>query len=129
MASGIADYSFELLPLVAEGAEVDAVCPRAGRFRRPRVPTGVGLVSPEEFVRRAGRYDAVLHHLGNNPAHEFVYELAQSHPGVAVFHEVVLHHLIDHLFLGRRREPERYERLMEEEYGERGLRLARLGEE
>lgn len=124
--SGIADYSFELLPLLAAEAEVDAVSPRPGRWRRLRVPPGVTLRTPEAFARRRETYDAVFHHLGNNPHHEFVYEAALARPGIAVFHELVLHHMLDHMFLGASGRPARYEQVMEEEYGTRGLRLAEL---
>jgi glycosyltransferase involved in cell wall biosynthesis len=124
--SGIADYSFELLRLVAEKADVDVVCPRRSWGRRPRVPHGTRFVTPEGFRKRADGYDAVFHHLGNNPHHAFVYELAQEHPGIAVFHELVLHHMIDHLLMEGLPQIARYERVMEAEYGQVGLRLAEL---
>jgi glycosyltransferase involved in cell wall biosynthesis len=126
MASGIADYSFELLPFVAEGAEVEAFCPSAGRTP-VEAPAGIAVKHPREFIRRAGGYDTVFYHLGNNPFHEFVYRAALRHPGVAVLHEFVLHHLIDHLLFGEGRyEMEPYERLLAAEYGEVGPRLAHL---
>lgn len=127
VASGIADYSFELLPFVAEGAGVDVVAPRPpGRRRRPRVPEGTRWIEPAEFEGRRNAYDAVLHHLGNNPHHGFVYEDAVSHPGIAVFHDAVLHHLISHMTVEGPRDPLRYRRLMEAEYGAAGGALARL---
>jgi glycosyltransferase involved in cell wall biosynthesis len=121
-ASGIADYSFELLPLVAEGAEVEAFSPG-----RVRAPAGILVRDPAEFDRLADRYDVVFHHLGNNPFHAFVYRAALRHPGVAVLHEFVLHHLIDHLLFGEgRHDLDSYERLATAEYGEIGSRLAHL---
>src|SRR5437667_237534 len=96
MASGIADYSFELLGRIAEKASVDAVCPRPARKRdRLSIPPGVGLVEPNDF--EAASYDAVFYHLGNNPFHEFVYRAAVARPGIAVFHDFVMHHLVGHL--------------------------------
>jgi glycosyltransferase involved in cell wall biosynthesis/SAM-dependent methyltransferase len=124
--SGIADYSYELLPLLAERAEVIAVSPRPGRFRSLLVPSGVLLCSPGAFERRSDAFDAVFHHLGNNLHHEFVYQAALRHPGVAVFHELVLHHLLDHLLVERLRYPGRYQAILREEYGEDGERLADL---
>ena len=53
MPSGIADYSFELLPFVGEGAEVEAFCPSAGR-RSVQAPAGIPVMDPSEFDRRAG---------------------------------------------------------------------------
>ena len=126
-ASGIADYSFELLPLVAEAADVDAVAPRPGRFRRSPAPDGVRVVEPKALARARTGYDAVLYHLGNNPYHAFVYRAALASPGVAVLHEFVLHHLVDFVLFGEgRRKFEAYARLLADEYGEAGPRLAHL---
>jgi len=125
-ASGIADYSFELLGLAALRAEVHAVAERPGRFRRPRVPPGVALLDPERFEAAADSYDAVVYHLGNNPWHRFVYELAIRRPGIAVFHDFVMHHLIAAMTIETYRDWPRYAALMREEYGDAGDRLVRL---
>jgi glycosyltransferase involved in cell wall biosynthesis/SAM-dependent methyltransferase len=121
-SSGIADYTTEILPYVLERAEVDVVCP-VPRFRRPRPPSGAGLVDPRRFVRAS--YDAVLYHLGNNPYHEYVYEQARRRPEIAVFHDAVLHHLIAHVTF-ESGHPARYEGILHGEYGPRGTRLAML---
>jgi glycosyltransferase involved in cell wall biosynthesis len=126
MLSGIADYSFELLPLVAQKAEVDVICPQPGRIRRAKVPPGVEHISTDRFQEVAPSYDAVFYHLGNNPYHEFVYELALKIPGVAVFHDFVMHHLIAHFTVESKHDPRRYVSLMREEYGAAGERLAML---
>jgi glycosyltransferase involved in cell wall biosynthesis len=128
MLSGIADYSYELLPLLARSAEVDAYCPKPGRFRRPRVPAGIAWRLPKELSSNG--YDAVYHHLGNNPWHEFVYEAALARPGIFVFHDLSLHHLIAYLMVERGfgvRDRDRYEQIFAEEYGaELGARIAAL---
>jgi glycosyltransferase involved in cell wall biosynthesis len=130
MLSGIADYSYELLPLLARSAEVDAYCPKPGRFRRPKVPPGIGWRVPEALSSRSNGYDAVYHHLGNNPWHEFVYEAALARPGIFVFHDLSLHHLIAYLMVERGfgiRQRDRYEQIFGEEYGhEMGARIAKL---
>jgi glycosyltransferase involved in cell wall biosynthesis len=128
MPSGIADYSYELLPVLAKTAEVDAFCPKPGRFRRPKVPPGIGWRVPESLSSNG--YDAVYHHLGNNPWHEFVYEAALADPGIFVFHDLSLHHLIAYLMVERGfgvRQRDRYEQIFDEEYGpELGERIATL---
>lgn len=127
MASGIADYSFELLPLVSESASVDAVCPTSSQFRHPKTPAGISLVDPSVFLRDASSYDATFYHLGNNPFHEFVYKTALERPAVAVFHDFVLHHLIAHLYVETSTpDVERYRSLMEAEYGPAGARAVEL---
>jgi glycosyltransferase involved in cell wall biosynthesis len=122
--SGIADYSFELLPNVAELADVDAVAARPGSFRRPRRPKGVRVLDPGA-IDRAGSYDAVLYHLGNNPHHVSVYRAAVRRPDVAVFHDFSLHHLISYLTV-ERKDFVSYRKLLVDEYGPVGDRLAAL---
>ena len=123
MLSGIADYSFELLPLIAEAAEVHVVCP-VRPFRRLRVPSGVAVVPPTRF--RPDRYDVVYHHLANNLHHEYVFESALRTPGVCVLHEIVLHHLIAYSMTEVGQQPERYRGILEEEHGANGAQLASL---
>ncbi len=79
--SGIADYSEALTAEMAKLAEVKI------------------FVSGEGFDPKA--FDIPLYHLGNNPWHDFAYETALRHPGIAVMHEGNLHHLIAHLTIKR----------------------------
>ena len=127
MASGIADYSSELLPFVAEHGDVEAFCPSRGMGRAVRAPAGIPVLDPRTFAERSGQYDAVFYHLGNNPFHEFVYRASLEKPGIAVLHEVVIHHLIEHLLFGEGRyDMDTYLPLLKSEYGPNGPRLAHL---
>jgi glycosyltransferase involved in cell wall biosynthesis len=133
LQSGISDYSAELLPAIAAQADVDVYCPRPALGplspHGVRPPEGTELFRPSVFARRADRYGAVFYHLANNPFHRFVYEAYMERPGVAVFHEFVLHHLIAHMTVEqpvKRRLLSRYVELMESEHGEAGRRLAEL---
>ncbi|HEX6737254.1 MAG TPA: glycosyltransferase [Vicinamibacteria bacterium] len=71
--SGIADYVAESLPLLARDADV--------------VPV------PEEPAREV-EADLDLYHVGNSPAHAYVYRAALRRPGVVVLHDWSLHHLV-----------------------------------
>jgi glycosyltransferase involved in cell wall biosynthesis len=124
--SGIADYSAELLPLIAEEAEVDVYSPQPSIRKRLAVPEGVAVHRPSSFDRRADRYDAVFHHLGNNPHHEYVYHAARERPGVAVFHDFVLHHLVAYLYAAKRPDWDRYRAALAEDVGELAPTLTRL---
>ena len=123
MPSGISDYSAELLPLLAERAEVEVFCPPSAR--RLHAPAGIAVRSPEAFDPSA--FDATVYHLGNNPQHGFIYETALRHPGICVFHDLSLHHLIAHLMIEDGWDPARYRALCAEELGPGdGGRLAAL---
>ncbi len=80
--SGIADYSAALLEPLSKIAFVDTFSSAPSQFN-------------------ASQYDIAVYQLGNNPHHEFAYEAALKHPGVAVMHEANLHHLIAHLTIVR----------------------------
>src|SRR2546426_280592 len=127
MASGIADYSAELLPFLAEEAEVEAFCPTTRWGRAVPAPSGIPVLHPRRFGDRVHRYDAVFYHLGNNPFHTFVYRASLRWPGAAVLHEVVLHHLIENMLLAQRNtDLKAYGQLLEAEYGPVGRRLRHL---
>jgi glycosyltransferase involved in cell wall biosynthesis len=79
--SGIADYSTLLLPALRERIE-DIVLAQPGK--------------------RAPRADVYLYHIGNSPDdHGWIVDALRKRPGVVVLHEVVLHHLISGITLGR----------------------------
>jgi glycosyltransferase involved in cell wall biosynthesis len=78
--SGIADYSALLLPALERRVDVEV----AGRRRKPR------------------RVDVSLYHMGNDPeAHGWILEALRRDPGPVVLHDLVLHHLIAGLTIGR----------------------------
>ena len=74
--SGIADYVAEQLPALRRHAEVR-------------------LVDSEPAAQvPADAADLHVYHLGNSPAHAFIYRAALARPGVVVLHDWSLHHLV-----------------------------------
>jgi glycosyltransferase involved in cell wall biosynthesis len=124
--SGIADYSAELLPALAARCEVELVVADAAR-PDPAVTAGRAIARESDFPRRlaAGAYDAVLYQIGNDGRyHGSIYDLALRHPGVAVLHEVVLHHLVRHRTIGAGR-PGAYVEALRYAYGRSGEQAGR----
>jgi glycosyltransferase involved in cell wall biosynthesis len=70
-ATGVADYSSTLLPLLRSCGTVEIVSEKA----------------PENC-------DVALYHVGNNALHGDIYRRALTHPGVVVLHDAVLQHLL-----------------------------------
>jgi glycosyltransferase involved in cell wall biosynthesis len=102
--SGIADYSALLLPALREYVEVVVAEPG----------------------KRAPAADVALYHVGNDPdAHGWIVDALRKQPGVVVLHEVVLHHLIAGITIGRG-DGRAYLDAMESELGVAG-RLLGLG--
>jgi len=123
MRSGIADYSSDLLPYLARGADVDAVAP--ARADAVDVPAGVGFLDTRAFRSLRSRYDRVVCHLGNSPLNEFAYVASARDRSVVVLHDLTLHHLFAHAYLSRG-DREGYEALLRVLYGSAGDRLVDL---
>lgn len=79
--SGVAHYATLLLPVLAEHVSI----------------TAFDVLD----AYRRDAFDAVIYQLGNNPHHAAIYERAMREPGVAVLHDLVLHHLIVEMTLAK----------------------------
>jgi glycosyltransferase involved in cell wall biosynthesis len=102
--SGIADYSALLLPALRR--ELDVVVAKRGRTKSIRGT------------------DVAVYHIGNDPtAHGWILEALRRRPGVVVLHELVLHHLVAGLTVGRH-DAAGYLDAMEREAGVVGRMLA-----
>ncbi|HSM14502.1 MAG TPA: glycosyltransferase, partial [Thermoanaerobaculia bacterium] len=110
--SGISDYSVDLLPHLAERADVRVMA-------LPDQPIEPALVErwrpvPAERTGEDGRLP--VYHMGNNRYHEAIHELALERPGVVVLHDLVLHHFLLDRTVGRDRfEP--YREQLEADHG------------
>ena len=122
--SGIADYSAELLPFLARGAEVTAFVDQA-REGRDGIGDQIDVQLAVHFdeIDRDAPFDLCLYHQGNNPAHDYIYDRALRTPGLLILHEHCLHHLITWRTLGQGDE-EAYRREMFHAYGRIGARMA-----
>lgn len=125
--SGISDYSEELLPYLARGAEivlfVDEYVPANPLIRR-QFPVRDG----REFaaVHRQQPFDVCLYHMGNAPCHRYMYDLLQENPGVVMLHDAVLHHFLGYL-LHQYGDMEAYLAGFSEEIGPRLARRQQAG--
>ena len=92
-ATGIADYSAELLALLAPLHHLD-VYHAQPEVERTRLPAACGVWPAAELLTRHAEraYDLVIYQLGNGPDHAFQYPLMTRLPGLLVLHDLVLHH-------------------------------------
>src|SRR3954468_3613549 len=93
LRSGIADYSEELLPYLAQGAHITL-------FVDGFAPTNTGVVSGFEIrdyrkhpqaLDDLETFDAILYHMGNDHRyHTGIFETMIEHPGILVLHDFAL---------------------------------------
>lgn len=126
--SGISDYSEELLPFLAQYAEI---VPYADDELRPTNPDLLRHMPPRPLGRLARDhqrqpYDAIIYHMGNSPVHAGIWRAMQRTPGVLVLHELVLHHFMLNYAATVRRDVEGYRAEAARRYGAEGARVAGL---
>jgi len=125
-ASGIADYSAELLPLIAEQVDLQLVT-ADGAEVTPALRDLAPVSTLDSFARRGGggAVDVCLYQLGNNADfHAYMMPSLQRWPGVVVLHEFMLHHLIQGMTLARG-DTAGYVEAMRYAYGDMGVAAAR----
>jgi glycosyltransferase involved in cell wall biosynthesis len=96
--SGIADYSRELLPALAEQVELTlyAADPRqVDQALRRQFPIRPLAQYPQE----QWQFDIPLYQMGNSQYHASFYPLLLRYPGLVVLHDYAIHHFIAHMTL------------------------------
>lgn len=129
--SGIADYSAELVPALAEqlrasGGEIELFVDEGSRTEEALTSRFV-VRGDRAFpaLWESGRYDAVVYHVGNNPDfHSRTWKMLQRIPGIVVLHEYMLHHLVRGMTLAKG-DLDGYVEEMRYAYGRTGEALAR----
>jgi glycosyltransferase involved in cell wall biosynthesis len=128
-ASGISDYSEELLPYLARYAEItpyvaDGLRPSNAEVLRHM---DVRPLSRLDRDQRRNPYDAIIYHMGNSVEnHAAIWNALQRVPGVVVLHEFVLHHFMLGYAAVTRRDVELYRAEVVGRYGAEGARVAEL---
>ncbi|GMR23613.1 MAG: glycosyltransferase family 4 protein [Acidobacteriota bacterium] len=124
--TGIADYSEELLPYLADkGADIHLFVDDYEPDNRAIVEQFPWHPAREyEQVAEREAFDLNLYQIGNSSYHRYALNAALRFPGVVVLHDLVL----QHLFLGlsvERGDSALYVSEMKRAYGERGAALGR----
>lgn len=90
-ASGVSDYSEELLPHLAPDLDITLVTDNSTPTNPALAP--FAKLELRELDAHAKSFDAIVYHIGNAPLYANLYNTALRVPGVVVLHDVVLHHL------------------------------------
>lgn len=125
--SGIADYSAELLPYLAQHADVELFIDE-GYSPSPEIVRHFPVHSYRRFPSLVGegKYDVFLYHMGNHATyHEYIYHTLLEHPGIVVLHEYVFQDFFRGITLPSG-DTQRYVDEMRYCYGEIGTRVAQI---
>lgn len=94
--SGIANYSAELLPKLAEYYEIEVIIAQ-DRVEDFWINSACPIRTVEWFKEHADSYDRVLYHFGNSEFHQHMFGLLKLIPGVVVLHDFYLSGIIAHM--------------------------------
>ncbi|MDQ6699246.1 MAG: glycosyltransferase family 4 protein [Acidobacteriota bacterium] len=92
--SGISDYSEELLPSLAEHAEIDIVM---GPYEpsSAEIKDRFRVIQTNEFLAHSARYDCAIYQVGNSlQYHGYMIPCLRAVPGIVVLHDYSLMYLI-----------------------------------
>ncbi len=94
--SGIADYSAELLPALAQFYDIDVILEPSVQAK---ACTGsqYRLRDSTWLLQNPSHYDRVLYHFGNSSHHQHMLSLLLQVPGVVVLHDFYLGDLLNYL--------------------------------
>ena len=92
--TGIADYSADLLPYLAQHADLTLFVEDA-RAVSDDLQARFLVCNQEQFPGKRWRYDMAVYHMGNSPAfHRGAYAILRRYPGLTVLHDSTLHHSV-----------------------------------
>ncbi len=126
--SALADITEGLLPLWAKHFDITMVI--SGNYQpshhlfQPENPNAIKWITYAEFQRCSDEFDLIVYHVGDEAEiHGYMFDALFKYPGVVVLHDLVLHHAIVTLTLGKGN-VDAYIAEMRYNYGERGIELA-----
>jgi glycosyltransferase involved in cell wall biosynthesis len=126
--SGISDYSEELLPFLAQYAEITLFVDDGLKPSNPALSRHLDVqpLRRLEPIQRRRPFDGLVYHIGNSPAHARIWRAAQRMPGVIVLHDFVLHHFMLWYAANVGRNVQGYVQMMRARYGAEGEHMAQL---
>lgn len=91
-ATGVADYSLDLLSYLARAACAE-VRVYSDTARETVCPPAAGWTwhAADELAGEAAEHDLIIYQMGNSPAHDFMAPFLFRYPGLVVMHDLSLH--------------------------------------
>lgn len=98
--TGIADYSAEILPHLAQMADLTLFCVDPGSVSKS-LHDQFPIHHLSDYAHMRWRFDLPIYQMGNNTTHhEEIYRALRRYPGAIVLHDVILHLFMAHRTVG-----------------------------
>jgi glycosyltransferase involved in cell wall biosynthesis len=91
-ATGIADYSADLLPALASFYDIDVIVSQ-NKITDPWIVAHCKVRSVAWFKKNHQDYARVVYNFGNSPFHEHLFDILSQIPGVVILHDFFLGNL------------------------------------
>ncbi len=124
--TGIADYSFGILPELSSRADVTLWTDRPGADPQLEKYAKVRHYQPDriDWVE-LNRAELSFYNIGNNHLHHAaIWQVSRQSPGIVILHDVRLHDFFESLYRGQWRDEAGYLKQIEKHYGNEGLTIA-----
>lgn len=125
LKSGIVDYSEkELLPFLKQYCDIDIYIDDKYKPTNKEILSDFKVYSYKKFPKNAKKYDSILYQMGNNPLHEYMYDILQKYPGIVILHDLFIHGLIWNKTIAKG-DQDGYIKKIEHMYGKNGEKDAK----
>ena len=94
-ASGISDYSAELLPKLSKHYEIEVIICQ-NNVSDDWIQTNLKIRDLAWFRENVKKFNRIMYHLGNSHFHSHMLSLLHDYPGVVVLHDFFMSGLIAH---------------------------------
>ena len=94
-ASGISDYSAELLPELVRYYEIDVILTQE-KVSNPWIQKNCSIRNVAWFKEHAYEFDRILYHMGNSYFHSHMFDLLKEYSGVVILHDFFLSGVVWH---------------------------------
>lgn len=97
--SGIADYSADVIPALAQYYDIELIAEQDS-ISDIALSANFPLRTPTWFDEHAHEFDRIVYHFGNNHMHRYMFDMLQRHPGVVILHDFYLSGVVDQMERG-----------------------------
>lgn len=123
--SAIGRCSAGIVEELSKFAHVDVLCFDSEQTHSTSVPVRKFATPSAVTEEILSQYDIAIYNFGNYlPFHGAIIEVSRRHPGIAILHDFVMHHLFAGYYLEHLRSAPLYVQAMERLYGVRGKKAA-----